>query len=262
MGLPLLLKADDTGNPALLLLDATSAKAPKAGDANFPKPSPSKRHNQKVELVRKGDYDLVMIGDSITQSVGEGGAESQPLKEVWDQFYGVRKALNLGYSGYRTENILWNLQNGELDFPTSPKVFTLLIGTNNTDDQHYKTTHSGEQVFEGVKAIVALIRQRHPQSKIVLQAILPCGGPNDRTAFRRKYNRSEEGIAANRKANELMQTWVDGKSVFWSDQSAAFLRPDGSINADHMPDMVHPNADGATARATLLEPLLKQLLGE
>ena len=96
--------------------------------------------------MRTGHYDLVLIGDSITQTL-EGGGEWEPLKAVWAKHYAVRNALNLGYSGYRTENILSNLKGGELDFKESPKVFILLIGTNDTDNQRLQ---NGSQRGGGV----------------------------------------------------------------------------------------------------------------
>jgi lysophospholipase L1-like esterase len=240
-----------------------AAVAPKLDDADFPKPTPNDRHDQKVAAIKAGDFELAMIGDSITQCVGEGGAgEWEPLQAVWDKHYARRHAINLGYSGYRTENILWNLQNGELDFAKSPKVITLLIGTNNTNDQHYPRVHTGEQVFAGTKAIVDLIKQRHPTTKILILAILPSGGPDDRTPYNRNFNRSAKGIAANRRANELTARLADGKQVFWLDVGQVFLRSDGSINTELMPDMIHPNAAGAEARAQAMEPLLAKLLVE
>ena len=76
-----------------------------------------------MKAVKSGDYDLVLIGDSITHCIGDFGGEWAPIKEVWKTYYAPRKAINLGYSGYRTENILWNLKNGELEFKNPPKVF-------------------------------------------------------------------------------------------------------------------------------------------
>ncbi len=240
-----------------------AASTPKAGDADFPTPRPGTRHAEKVAAVKSGHYDLVLIGDSITQTLGEGGGDEwAPMKPVWEKHYAPRHAINLGYSGYRTEDILWNLENGELDFNPSPKVVMLLIGTNNTDDQHYPRVHSADQVFAGTKAIVGLIRQRHPTTKILILRIFPCGGPGDRTDFHRKYNRSAQAMEATRRAGELTEQLADGKNVFWLDIGYVFLRPDGSINTDLMPDLIHPNAAGAEAWTQAVEPTLAPLMGD
>jgi len=246
----------------LVVALTTTATAQKPGDADYPQPSPSARHNQKVAAAKAGNYDLVLIGDSITQTVGELDGEWAPLKAVWGKHFAPRHALNLGYSGYRTENILWNLQNGELDFTNSPKVAILLIGTNNTDDQHYKTVHTAEQVFAGTKAIVDLIRQRHPTTKILVLRIFPCGGPGAQTSYHRKYNRSAKCVEAYRRAGEMTVQLADGQHVFWLDIGHVFLRLDGTINTDLMPDLIHPNAAGAEAWAQAVEPTLAQLMGD
>ena len=104
-----------------------ASPAPVPGDADYPTPSPSARHTEKVAAVKTGHYDLVLIGDSITHTVGEmPGGIYEPLRAVWERHYAPRHAINLGHNGYRTENILWNLENGELDFSPSPKVMSCL----------------------------------------------------------------------------------------------------------------------------------------
>ena len=75
-----------------------------------------------------------MIGDSITHSI-----DQNDRKELREKFLDQYKTLNLGISGDRTENVIWRLQNGALD-GIAPKVATLLIGTNNTDGNHYLCT--------------------------------------------------------------------------------------------------------------------------
>jgi len=235
---------------------------PKPGDADFPQASPSGRHNEKVKAIKSGDYDLVLIGDSITQCIGDAGGEWEPIKAVWKRHYEPRKAINLGYSGYRTENILWNLQNGELDFKSSPKVFRILIGTNNLDDQNYSKIHSAEQVFAGTQAIVNQIRNKFPESKILLLRILPAGGAKDKTTCSRVYCRSDKALKALRDAGQMTAKLADGKQVFWLDINHVFLKPDGTINADLMPDLIHPNAAGHEAMAQAIEPTLAQLLGD
>jgi lysophospholipase L1-like esterase len=190
-----------------------SAVAQKPGDADYPMPSPCERHTQKVEAVRNGHFDVFLIGNSIIQTLGDEEGEWLPLKEVWNKHFAPRNAINLGYSGYRTENILWNLQDGELDQKTSPKVAILLIGTNNLDDQHYKTVHTAEEVLNGTKAIVDLIREKHPLTKIIIMRIFVCGGPGDETSYSRKYNRSAECMEALFKAGELTSTLADNQPL-------------------------------------------------
>ena len=59
------------------------------------------RHHAKLNEVRqrRGDIDLLMDGDSITQ-----GWEQEPsVCELWDEYYASRKAINLGFSGDHTD---------------------------------------------------------------------------------------------------------------------------------------------------------------
>ena len=131
--LPLYLNVSATGAEVKM-----KCRMPELGDADFPRPSPSARHDQKVKVARDGSYDVVLVGDSITHTLGELGGKYGPMKDVWNRHFAPLNAINLGHNGYRTEQILWNLQNGELDFKRAPKVVMLLIGTNNTDDRHFK----------------------------------------------------------------------------------------------------------------------------
>ena len=237
-----------------------SKESPEPGDADFPTPAPSARHAEKVAAVKAGHYDLVLIGDSITHSIGELDGKYEPLKVVWERHYAPRHAINLGHNGYRTEQILWNLQNGELDFVPSPKVAILLIGTNNSDDRHFKKVHTAEEIFAGTKAIVDLIRQRHPTTKILVLRIFPRGGDGEKGVSPPAFNSSPQCIATCRRAGELTAQLADGKNVFWRDVNHVFLRPDGTINTDLMWDLLHPSPAGAEAWAQAIEPTLAQLM--
>jgi lysophospholipase L1-like esterase len=241
---------------------ALGRNAPQPGDADFPTPAPSERHTAKVAAVKSGDYDLVLIGDSITHTLGELGGKYESLKETWDRHFAPRKAINLGYSGYRTEQILWNLQNGELDFARSPKVAVLLIGTNNSDERHFPKVHTPEEIFAGTKAIVDLIRQRHPTTKILVLRIFPRGGDAEEGVSPPVFKSSAKCIETCRKAGELTAQLADGENVFWLDVNHVFLRPDGSINTDLMWDLLHPSPAGAEAWAQAIDPTLARLVGD
>jgi lysophospholipase L1-like esterase len=238
------------------------AGIPKLGDANFSKPAPSGRHDTKVAAVKKGDYDLVLIGDSITHTFGELGGKYAPIKAVWKKHFEPLNAINLGHNGYRTEQILWNLQNGELDFKRSPKVAMLLIGTNNTDDRHFKQVHSAQQIFAGTKAIVELIKKRHPTTNILVLRIFPRGGDDEKGVSPPAFNSSKECIETCRQAGLLTKQLADQKQVFWLDINHVFLHSDGKINTDLMWDLLHPSPKGADAWATEVMPTLKKLMAE
>ena len=233
---------------------------PTLGDADFPKPSPSERHDKKVAAVKSGDFDLVLIGDSITHTLDHFPGKYEPLTAVWEKYYAPRKAINLGYSGYRTEQILWHLQNGELEFKRSPKVAMLLIGTNNLDDRNFDKVHTAEEVFAGTKAIVDLIRKRHPSTKVLVLRIFPRGGDDETSQSPPHFNSSKQCIDACVRAGELTKKLADEKHVFWLDVNDVFLRPDGKINTDLLWDLLHPSPAGAEAWTKAVLPTVDKLL--
>lgn len=235
-------------------------QAPQLGDADFPRPSPSARHDQKVKEVRSKNYDVVMVGDSITHTLGELGGKYEPMKKVWNKHFLPLNTINLGYNGYRTEQILWNLQNGELEFKKSPKVFILLIGTNNTDDRHFKKVHNAEEIFTGTKAIVTTIQKRHPKTKILVLRIFPRGGDDEKGISPPAFNSSAKCIETCRQAGELTRQLADGKKVFWLDINKIFLQEDGSINTELMWDLLHPSPSGAESWVNAIMPTLRKLL--
>ena len=205
------------------------------------------RHAEKLKMVAKEKYDLVLIGNSITNNF-----EKPEYQPVWKQFFEPRKAINLGYSGYRTENLLWNIQHGELE-GQSPKVIIVEIGTNNIDEKNYPTRHTAGQLAGGIEAIVKLLREKCPDSKVIVMRCFPgCyGGPNP-TSHRAILER----------ASDLVSCLADGKHVFFCDVNHVFLNMDGSINHEMMPDWLHPSPEGAKRWAQAMEPLLSELMGD
>lgn len=245
---------------ALLLAAAvlTSSAVAQAPVSTAVVPTPQRgmasRHQQKVEAARAGKHDLLLIGDSITHNL-----DRPAYKEVWDQFFAPRNALNLGYSGARTENILWNLQNGELE-NQSPKVAVLLIGTNNSDDANYPIVHTPAEIAEGTRAIVQLLRTKLPETKILLLRIFPrtnvyMSGDVERGSARRRFE-------TNLRASERVAPLADGKMVYFLDVNHVFLRLDGSIDPELMPDLLHPSPKGALLWAKAMEPTLATLMGD
>ena len=232
----------------LFLQTGAESKASTTNPAAVPVAgSNTKRHAAKLEAVAKEKFDLIMIGNSITNNL-----EKPAYQPVWNQFFAPRKALNLGYSGYRTENILWNIQNGELE-GQSPKVIVLEIGTNNVDEKNYPTRHTAGQLAGGIEAIVKQLRDKLPDTKIIVLRCFPgCyGGPNP-TSHRAILER----------ASDMVSQLADGKHVFYCDVNHVFINLDGSINHEMMADWLHPTPAGAKAWAQAMEPLLAELMGD
>jgi beta-glucosidase len=202
-------------------------------------PRHQKKLDEKSRLVAAGTPpELVFIGDSITEGWEKSGSA------IWQRHYAPYHALDLGFGGDATENVLWRLQNGEID-GIAPKVVVLMVGTNNTG-------HRGEDprtTAAGIRRVLDEIRQRLPAAKVLLLAIFPRGeGPDDP---QRRINERVNGIIAD---------YADGRSVVFLDVGRAFLSPDGTLSRDVMPDLLHPDEKGYAIWQRAMDAPLRQLL--
>lgn len=198
------------------------------------------RHLEKLAQVQRGDVDLLMIGDSITHGWENEGAS------VWQQYYARRKAVNLGFSGDRTENVLWRFAHGEID-GISPKVAVLMIGTNNTGHR----LENPDYTFSGIRTIVETLRKKMPETKILTLAIFP-----------RDAEPGTPMRTINSAVNEKIKTLADNQHVFYLDINQTFLDSEGRLSTDIMPDLLHPNEHGYQLWAKAMEPTLAKLLNE
>ena len=198
------------------------------------------RHEQKVTAAQNTECDLLFIGDSITHSWEGRG------KQVWQKYYAARKPFNIGFSGDRTQHVLWRFDNGELA-KFQPKVAVIMIGTNNTGHSMQKA----EETAAGVKAIITKLQTHSPKTQVLLLAIFPRGAKADDS--KRKLNDS---------INAIIKTYDNGKTVHYLDIAPAFLDDDGTLPKSVMPDLLHPHAAGYQLWADAMEPKLKELLGE
>jgi arylsulfatase A-like enzyme/lysophospholipase L1-like esterase len=198
----------------------------------------TERHRALVQQGRKlGHPELVFLGDSITQGwEGKGAA-------AFKAHFGERKTLNLGFSGDRTEHVLWRLYNGEWD-GIQPKAVSLLIGTNNTG----QIKQSPAETAMGVRLIIEFLRERSPETKIILHSIFP-----------RSAGKDDELRKLNDEVNRLCSAYVDNKNVHWLDMAPQFLAEDGTLSKEVMPDLLHLNETSYELWAKTLAAKLKEL---
>jgi beta-glucosidase len=197
------------------------------------------RHEEKLrEKEKLSDCQLVWIGDSITHGwEGEGNA-------IWEARYAKYQPLNLGFSGDRTEQVLWRLEHGEVD-GLKPKLAVMMIGTNNAGHRQEPSAETAR----GIEAIVEQLRKRLPDTKLLLLGIFPRGeSPND--AMRK----------LNDETNTLISKIADGKQVVYLDIGKKFLDEKGNLPTDIMPDKLHPNRRGYEIWADAIDATLAQML--
>jgi hypothetical protein len=98
-------------------------------------------HEQLVEKARKGGIDVYFLGDSITR---RWGATDYPefLANWTKNFFGWN-AANFGWGADRIENMLWRLENGELD-GVNPKIIVVLAGHEQCRDGSWRRSKGGE----------------------------------------------------------------------------------------------------------------------
>lgn len=203
------------------------------------------RHANMNKQAEEGTAELVFIGDSITQ-----GWEGGEAKKIWDEKFGPMKPINLGISGDRTEHVLWRLANGNLG-KLKPKVAVIMIGTNNTGHQQPGKYESPAPVTaEGITQIVKTLRERWPETKILLLGIFPRGEkPDDKMRVQ------------NVETNAIIQKLDDGKMVTYLDISKKFLNEDGTLSKEIMPDLLHLNGKSYLIWAEAITPKIKELGG-
>ena len=204
-------------------------------------------HEQLLEKARRGRIDVYFAGDSITR---RWGATDYPeLLANWRKNFFGWNAANFGWGADTIQNILWRLENGELD-DVHPKVIVLLGGTNNVG----RTTPPGdesarvEDVSRGIKAVLDVMRAKAPRATIILTAIFP---RNDNMAVMPTIN----GI------NARIATFADGNTIRFLDINDRLADAGGKLRDGMMHDQLHPTVQGYQVWADALKPMLTELLG-
>jgi lysophospholipase L1-like esterase len=206
-------------------------------------------HEQLLQKTKEGRVDIYFEGDSITR---RWDANDYPeLQANWNRNFFGWNAADFGWGGDTTQNILWRLENGELD-GLNPKIIVLLAGTNNVGSA---VPEDGEQaevasITRGIGAIVRVMQAKAPGATIILTAIFP---RNDEMA----------DMSIIRAINENLSRLADDQKIRYVDinrelaDSEGKLFP-GMLNAK---DKLHPTVRGYQVWADALKPIFSEILG-
>ena len=203
-----------------------------------------KRHKEIVERLDKNPQ-LILVGNSIFHTL-----DNEDRKKVWEKHLDQYQTVNMGISGDRTENVIWRLQNGAIE-NINPKVALVLIGTNNTDGNHYLNISTPEELEGGIWRICEILRQKLPNTKIVLLGILPYGyKPNHRDNI-------------NKATNQLIAKFCErDDNIYYLDIGDIYLNEEGTVRKEIMPDFLHPNAEGHLLMFDALEKGLTAMMNK
>lgn len=197
-----------------------------------------KMHKSFLRQAARGDVDLLFLGDSITEHFQSGG------KPVWNSEFSAWRTANFGIAGDTTQGVYRRINEGELD-GIHPKVVVLLIGTNNISTG----TQPPEAIAADIKTVVRAIRQKLPQTKVLLLGIFP-RGPDPDAPVRQTI----------KEINARLSNLEDGTAVRFLDIGDKFLDDRGRISPDVMPDYLHLSEKGYRIWAECMRPLLRQLM--
>lgn len=240
-----------------LLLLAIGAALPGAGygqtsvPADRPVPRTDRNsqlaHSQLLEKTRRGRIDIYFEGDSITR---RWGATDYPdfLAHWRKNFFGWN-AANFGWGADTVQNILWRLENGELD-GVNPKVIVLLAGTNNVGTS---VPAGGDEarvadISRGIKAVLDLLQRKAPDATIILMGIFP---RNDNIAVMPTIIR----------INDAISMFADGRRIRYLNINDKLANSDGRLYEGMMADGLHPSLKAYQVWADALKPLFAELLG-
>ncbi|NWK54727.1 hypothetical protein HW115_03845 [Verrucomicrobiaceae bacterium N1E253] len=209
------------------------------------------------------EAEIVFLGDSVTMAWGSVGGRTQTFSRgsaTWAASnYDQYSAVNAGMSGDQTQNLLWRIENGQLDGIGKPKMFVVMIGTNNREGIllggelvfNPGGAQSSQEIADGVLMVVQRLQALYPQAHIVCQGIL------------RGANHADPERIAVTEANAIVQAAFERDTnpyLHYFDTNDFFIDPSSPNEAYdasmHVGDNVHPNNAGYTAWAAALQPYI------
>ncbi len=206
-------------------------------------------HEQLLQKTKQGRIDIYFEGDSITRRWGTSDEQYKHFLANWRENFFGWNAGNFGWGADRTQNILWRLNNGELD-NVNPKVIVLLAGTNNVGNQSPKENDTRiTDIPLGIKAIIDTLRLKAPKATIIVMGIFP-------------RNDNMEVMPIINSINASIAKFADGKKVRYLNINDKMADKDGKLfDGITVPDNLHLDVKGYQVWADALKPIFRKLLG-
>lgn len=208
-------------------------------------------HEQLLQKAKQGRTDIYFEGDSITRRWGCTDPQWAELLANWKKNFFGWNAADFAWGGDTVQNILWRLENGELD-GVDPKVIVLLAGTNNLGgnppaDEEGKIN----EVVAGIQAILKVMREKAPNATIIITGITP----------RRDRQGGTGMMSVINQINARLAKLTDGKSSRYININDRLADADGKLVDGVTVDGLHLSAKGCQIWADALKPIFNEVLG-
>jgi len=208
-------------------------------------------HSQLLAKARQGRIDIYFEGDSITRRWGASDDMYKDFLTNWKQNFFGWNAADFGWGGDNIQNILWRLNNGELD-NVNPRIIVVLAGTNNVGNS---TPVGGddakvESITKGIKAILEIFQQKAPEATIILMGITP-------------RNDNIKVMPTIDKINANISQFADGKKIRYLNINDRLADKDGKWfdGMANPVDRLHLALKGYQVWADALKPIFTEILG-
>eukprot|EP00747_Dinoflagellata_sp_TGD_P158440 gnl/TRDRNA2_/TRDRNA2_177817_c0_seq25.p1 gnl/TRDRNA2_/TRDRNA2_177817_c0~~gnl/TRDRNA2_/TRDRNA2_177817_c0_seq25.p1 ORF type:complete len:311 (+),score=3.93 gnl/TRDRNA2_/TRDRNA2_177817_c0_seq25:74-1006(+) len=202
---------------------------------------------------------IIFVGDSLTEHLSgrpscyRGLDQTAPLPGNLSDFNLSMvipdnwRPFIIAHDGHKTQHTIRDLER-TLPWLKTPKVFMVLIGTNNL--WRFGRVIPTTDTARGVEAAVNYIRGAHPKAKVLLHGILPRGGF---AWLQRKIDETNGLLQSFGQSHQPGVEYIDCGHVFRKHTDMQDLFYDG---------LTHPNKLGYIKWFACLKPLLEHAMSE
>ncbi|CAG2105420.1 unnamed protein product [Medioppia subpectinata] len=208
-------------------------------------------HNQLTANSRdQADHiKALFLGVSLTNFWGGDG------RQLWDSYYAPKGSANYGIPGDSTSNVLWRIQNKEMD-GLRPKVIVFSCGAgynslHNPDPKvDPRTQPSGPEVLRGLKEIITELKAKFTDTGIIVIGHTPYH--ND--------DRRPDVSEVSKEINRELKKFADEKTVYFLDLTPSLVDSSGQQLPGLFKDGLHFTLDGYRVWHRVMGPLFERLM--
>ena len=224
-------------------------------------------YHQRKQQLNEEVIDFILLGDSITErwngTTNMGQVQFPEYRSVFNKYFNKYDNANaslfglaLGLSGDVCVELSWHLENGILSSSITPKVFVVLIGTNDIG----RMNCSKQTVLNGIKNVIRIIHTSRPETPIIVHALLPRSDNYERvytpgwTYDRIIWINNELETFCDLKTNNMWCYYLNVNHIFLSESSI--------IKKELMDDALHPTPKGCDIWGPILVDEIKKRIKE